>query len=195
KIVCKECGTRYSVIGFSHFCPCCGCNSEIDEFKEALKIEKRKIDTLEKIDKLYSDEYGKDSGASMTNSMLEDSFGNILAAFQSFAYELYMELGGKRTIKTKAFQNLERVDECFEELIAIKCCDLISDEEYQYINKIFQQRHLLEHRNGKVDQDYLNKSGDFTYNEKERIVIKKNDVYRFINIIEKLANGLLNYRK
>ena len=195
EIECKECGTRYSVIGFSHFCPCCGSNSEVDEFDEALKIEKRKIDSLEKIKKIYSDEYGKDVGASMINSMLEDSFGNVLAAFQSFAYEFYIKLGGKRNVKAKAFQNLERANECFEELLGIKYSDLISDEEYEYINKIFQQRHLLEHRNGKVDQDYLAKTGDFTYSEKERIVIKEKDVYKFLNIIEKLANNLLTYKK
>jgi len=58
------------------------------------------------------------------------------------------------------------------------------------ITTLFQRRHLLAHREGMVDQKYLDKSGDPGYTVGQRIVVKERDVMRMAQIIRKLVNGI-----
>ena len=54
----------------------------------------------------------------------------------------------------------------------------------------FQQRHLLAHREGIVDQDYITKSGDRSYAIGQKLVIKNQAINRLAELVEKLAHGL-----
>ena len=58
------------------------------------------------------------------------------------------------------------------------------------MNLYFQRRHLVEHNNGLVDQRYIDKSGDISYQVGQRIVVKEKDVNELLHIIEILATGL-----
>jgi hypothetical protein len=55
---------------------------------------------------------------------------------------------------------------------------------------MFQQRHLLSHTQGIVDEKYLAQSGDSTYKIGQRIVVRELDVRAAAAIIEKLARGM-----
>lgn len=58
------------------------------------------------------------------------------------------------------------------------------------MNLYFQRRHLVEHNNGLVDQRYIDKSGDISYQVGQRIVIKEKDINELLHIIEILVTGL-----
>ena len=54
----------------------------------------------------------------------------------------------------------------------------------------FQKRHILEHNGGLVDEKYLENSGDRTYNAGQRLIIRKPDILRVLEIIRKLGTGI-----
>ena len=58
------------------------------------------------------------------------------------------------------------------------------------LQRLFQQRHLLAHREGLVDADYLAKSGDATYAVGQRLIVREATVLRLTELIEKLVAGL-----
>jgi hypothetical protein len=60
-------------------------------------------------------------------------------------------------------------------------CDLL---------RLIQQRHLLAHSEGIVDQDYINKSGDKTYAVGQRLVIQETTVVRTAYLVSKLVEEL-----
>ena len=66
----------------------------------------------------------------------------------------------------------------------------MTKNELLILNKYFQQRHLLAHKNGIVDEEYLKKSGDNSYQVGQRIVVKPNNFQEFISLIRKLATGI-----
>ena len=70
--------------------------------------------------------------------------------------------------------------------------DWLSKSEMQEMRKFFQQRHLITHNNSMVDEQYIVKSGDISYTTGQRLVIKERDVLRLLEIIKKLAKGLMN---
>ena len=60
------------------------------------------------------------------------------------------------------------------------------------LKRAFQQRHLLAHTQGIVDQDYITHSGDTSHRVGQRLVIGESTVHHYLDIIEKLTTGLLD---
>jgi hypothetical protein len=58
------------------------------------------------------------------------------------------------------------------------------------LHRYFQQRHLLAHKDGLVDADYIQRSGDSSYIEGQRIVVKEEGVRQCLALVEELARGL-----
>lgn len=66
----------------------------------------------------------------------------------------------------------------------------VTGVEMQQLTMAFQQRHLLAHTQGVVDDDYIRKTGDIRYKSGQRLVVKREAVAEALNIIEKLTNGI-----
>jgi hypothetical protein len=55
----------------------------------------------------------------------------------------------------------------------------------------FQQRHLLAHQQGIVDQDYIERSGDTTYQVGQRLIIRDAAVSEFADLVEMLGKSVI----
>jgi hypothetical protein len=75
----------------------------------------------------------------------------------------YSKINPKEKVKFNAFQNLDAGGAYWKELYGKAYTDWISADEYHQLNVLFQQRHLLSHTDGIVDQKYIDKSGDTHY--------------------------------
>ncbi|TBU72476.1 hypothetical protein DNK06_20295 [Pseudomonas daroniae] len=60
----------------------------------------------------------------------------------------------------------------------------------EYLTKAFQQRHLLAHTQGVVDDDYIQETADIRYKSGQRLVIKREAVTEALNLVEQLTNGI-----
>lgn len=188
-ITCEECGTRYSVIGSAYFCPCCGHNSAISAFDESMDSIEKMIASLPEMKQMLTTSYGKDKAETMCRSLLENSIGDIVSAFQKFASCLYDKLTGE-TSRVNDFQMVDKGSQLFENATGRGYEEWLSDEELSEMKVLFQRRHLIEHNNGMVDQKYVDKSGDSSYAVGRRLVVKKNDALTLLAIIRKLGAGL-----
>lgn len=190
EICCENCGTHYSVIGSAYFCPCCGHNSAISAFSDSLNSERKMLDSVSEMRKLFSEKYDDDTADTMCRGLIESSLGDIVAAFQKFACSKYEEKGGT-VRRTNDFQIIEKGSELFKQCTGKGYDAWLSAAELSRINLLFQRRHLLEHNGGMIDQKYLDKSGDTSYVIGQRVVIKLSDAYELLGLIEKLSNGLM----
>lgn len=185
---CKKCNTRYAVIGSPFFCPCCGFYSLFD-FLEG--IEKR-IKDLPKI-KSKLIKWNKDIAEDYCRELIENSLVSIVTSFQKLASDKYVELNGKLD-GLNDFQNISKGSELFE-----KCGygydKWLNDKELKQLNRFIQQRHLLVHTQGFINENYIEKSGDNTYTIGQRLVIKETDVSRLLSIVKKLGKGLMSLKK
>ena len=65
-----------------------------------------------------------------------------------------------------------------------------SDPEMADLVRLFQQRHLVAHRDGIVDQEYIDKSSDSTYSVGQRLVVHEYAVSRLADVVAKLAGEI-----
>lgn len=189
EIQCPDCQTRYSVIGTAYFCPCCGHDVIEDIFDKSLDGILKMIESLPQMQELLSQTYGKDTAVSMCKSMLEGSLGDVLSAFQKFAEVRYKTITNK-TVRVNDFQIIEKGSKLFEEACGAGYSSWLTTNEIELLSFMFQKRHLYEHNGGIVDNTYIKKSGDSTFKQGQRMVIKESEVLTFIKIVKKLADGI-----
>ena len=68
--------------------------------------------------------------------------------------------------------------------------DYLAPAEIATLKRAFQQRHLLAHTQGIVDQNYIDRSGDTSHQLGERLVIRGAAVLNFLDVVEKLMEHL-----
>jgi len=192
-ITCEKCGTRYSVIGSAFFCPCCGHNSAKNCYEESLDTIKKMIDSLPEMENMLTALHGKDKAVTMCRSMLESSIGDTVSSFQKFAAVVYTEQSGVEA-RVNDFQIVEKGSNLFQKACGKGYDNWLSAEEMDTLNRFFQQRHLIEHNSAIVDQMYIDKTTDASYRVGQRLIIKDEDVLRFLSIVQKLGKGLLSIK-
>lgn len=189
EIQCSECHVKYSVIGAAYFCPCCGHNSIDQTFEDSLDSLEAMIGWLSELETSLSRSKGADVARAICQTMLENSLGDVVSAFQKFAEMNYRKISQK-PVRPNDFQNVERGDQLFLEACGTGYRSWLVDGERSYMNLMFQRRHVLEHNGGLVDEQYIRKSGDISYDIGQRLVVTEEHTKLLIEIIRKLAAGL-----
>lgn len=189
-ITCEKCGTRYSVIGSAYFCPCCGYNSASNVFDNSMDTITKMIQSLDDMKATLTAQFGRDTAETMCRSMLENSFGQVVSAFQKFAQCKFKELSGVEK-RVNDFQMVDKGSKYFRDETGSGYEAFLSPNEIDSMKLYFQRRHIIEHNTGIVDQQYIDKTGDTDYSVGQRIVVKTSEALELIAIIKKLASGLI----
>lgn len=191
KICCDECGTRYAVIGSAFYCPCCGNNSAKQTFFNTINKVNAKMTNLEKI-RITISGYSKDEASRTCASLIESSIPDLVVAMQRLCECVYPQIEGAKQVKKNVFQRLDEGNKLWEELVGKGYIDWIGPSDYELLKKCFQQRHVLQHKDGIVDFDYINKSGDCSYKEGQHLIIKKADIIIFANIVTNIGIQIIS---
>lgn len=190
KITCDTCGFRYAVIGSAFFCPRCGKNSAVQTFNNTIDKVKGNIKNIPTIYKTLLS-IDKDEATRACDSLRINSLFDLVVAFQRLCECIYKEAMPNVKIRKNVFQRLDDGSKLFKEALGKEYNDLISDSEYKLLIKCFQKRHCFQHNEGIVDEDYLKKSGDLTYNLGQHLNITETEVIKYLTIVEKLGNGII----
>lgn len=187
KITCERCSCRFAVIGAAFFCPSCGESAAEHVFRQSLSIFRRTIEALPDIRSLLPD---RDAAENTVRLLLEDGLENMVTAFQRYAEALYAWLPAAPKPRRNAFQSLSDGDALWRAATLNGYDAHLADAELASLGRYFQQRHLLAHCEGIVDESYVVRSGDFTYRIGQRIVVREQHALELLDLVGKLAAGL-----
>lgn len=190
KIQCDKCGARYAIVGAAFYCPCCGYNSAKLIFQNTIDKVKAKIENISFIKSEIS-KYNKDNAIVICNSLLESSMSDLVIALQKLCEAVYPTIKGAVKTKQNVFQRIDESDILWKNICGHGYSDWLSSNEYYLLVKFFQQRHVLQHNDGIVDQKYIDKSQDDSYQVGERLVINESDIKEFSDIVSKVGKEIL----
>lgn len=188
-IECKKCSTRYSVVGTAYFCPCCGFYAIEDIFNESLDSIIKMMSSIEEIKALLEQQYGIDKAETISRSMIESSLSDVISAFQKFAQSNFNTLTG-RSARPNDFQIVEKGSNLYREELDNGYEKWLNEEEIEYMKLMFQRRHIIEHNSGLIDEKYLDKTNDTSYKIGQRLIVRKDDIAKLVEVIRKLGDGL-----
>lgn len=187
KITCPACYCRYAVIGAAFFCPACGHNAADLMFHQALTNIRNTLDIMPQVRSSISD---RDVAQNTTRLLIENSLQNAVTAFQRYVESLYASLPASAPPRRNAFQNINEGSHLWHAVTGKHYSAYLGDSETASLTRLFQQRHLLAHTQGIIDEDYVFRTRDTTYQVGQRLVIREDTVRECLNIIEKLTAGM-----
>jgi hypothetical protein len=187
--VCEACSCRYSSLGAAFFCPACGHNSAASTFVQAVEGVRASVGSLDAIRDAVRSGAGEDAAMDTSRQILENGLVKLVASFQRLAEATFQSLPNASTIRVRKnlFQNLTEASTVWRTATGKGYEDLLSATELAAVSVFFQQRHLLAHREGLVDQDYIDKAQDLTYKIGQKLIIKDVAVLRLAELVERLA--------
>ena len=187
KIACSACKCRYAVIGAAYFCPSCGHNAADQVFAQTIAGITQSLEALNSVRITIRD---RDTAESVTRLVVENGLQNTVTAFQRCVEAMFSNIPSAPTARRNAFQNLAEGSQLWLAATGNAYRDHLSEDELNRLTRSFQQRHLLAHTQGIVDQDYLSKSSDTRYRLGQRIVVREPMVRDTLDLIERLVTGL-----
>ena len=188
KVSCPECSCKYAIVGSSHFCPQCG-NSDIAEMISQTPSRIRtSVDIVADLPSIVSD---NDTIGEQGESMIENGLEDSVSFFQNAAAVIYAKVTSSSQRNGNQFQNIELGSRKWQSAMNGNGFDTyLTNGELKKLEISFQQRHLIAHSNGIVDQKYIDNTKDDSYVVGQRIVVRKSTVIETVGLLEKLLKGM-----
>jgi hypothetical protein len=189
---CEQCACRYSSVGAAFFCPACGYNSAVSTFDNTVDTVLKTLNALPRIHQVLIEAADKDAAENSLRQLRENSLVKLVSAFQRFAEGLFDYLPNRSLFhpRTNVFQNLRDSSLLWRSAVGHGYEDLISPSEFADLERFFQQRHLLAHKDGVVDQVYIDRTGDNRYAVGQRLVVHDDAARQLAMLVSKVAGEL-----
>ncbi len=192
EFTCEVCNCRYASIGAAFFCPSCGHNSILDTFANSIETVKKTLEAIPAIRIALTDSIDKNVAEDSIRHICENGLVKIVSSFQRYTEACFLNLpnSGSFTVRRNLFQNLVESDSIWRGATGTGYTNLIDNDEYQMLSLYFQQRHVLSHLDGIVDQQYIDRSNDQRFDVGQRLIVTESNVAELATVIKKLASGL-----
>jgi hypothetical protein len=175
EVVCDGCTLRYAIYGVFGWCPDCGIHNSLQILKKNLELAAKELALADTLDK------------DMTDHLIGDSLKNVVSAFDGFGREICAKKGANIH-----FQNLLGARRRVQDTFAFDFAVALEPNDWAIACRAFQKRHLLAHKMGVVDEDYLKKVNDPEAILGRKISVTRGEVTATINIIEGLGRRLFD---
>jgi len=150
-VVCDSCTLRYAIYGAFGFCPDCGQHNSDQILNANLAVAEKLLDLAQ------------DAESEVAAKLAENTLEDAVSAFDGFGRETCAVYADKSSDAAKAqklsFQNIERAADQVSDLFSVNMRDGVSDDQWDFVLRCFQKRHVLAHKMGVIDDEYVRKTG------------------------------------
>ncbi|MEN6334144.1 MAG: hypothetical protein ABFE01_07765 [Phycisphaerales bacterium] len=191
KIACEQCGAHFAVVGSAFFCPKCGHSSAVRMFNDAMAKIEAKIEHLDRVVQAVA-QTDKDAAELTRRSMVESGVTDAVVAFQRLMEERYLaQPNVPQKLPQNVFQRLPDGSDLWKAIGCPAYNDVLSPTELARLKILFHRRHLLAHKEGIVDEQYIQRSGDTQYGVGQRVVVRPEHVIELVKLVRKLVSPYL----
>ncbi len=186
-MVCDVCTLRYMIYGVFGFCPDCGTHNSLQILKKNLELVEKTLAVAETLEPALAQHW-------ICNG-LED----CVSAFDGFGRETCRVFSPKSLNAVKAssisFQNIARARDRVLEQFAVDFAAVLSESEWVLVFRCFQRRHLLAHRMGVIDEEYIQTTGDRSAVVGRKCQVDSNQVRALVATVQRLGEKLFEALK
>ena len=175
EVVCNNCTLRFAIYGVFGWCPDCGIHNSVQILSKNFELASKELALAEAADKELADH------------LIGDALENVVSAFDGFGREISLRKG-----KEIRFQSLSGARRNVLEAFGFDFSDVLAPDDWEYISRMFQKRHLLSHKMGVIDDDYVQKANDPGATLGRKITITRDEVETSIRLVELLGKRLFD---
>jgi hypothetical protein len=184
-VACEACSLEYSVFGLFAVCPDCGQHNSKAILLKNLTLTRRQLELAATL-----------ADADFRRHIIEDALENCVSAFDGFAREScrVRRMVSADPIKAEniSFQNLTKADKRLRTLFGVQFESEVAPGDWAIASRCFMKRHVIAHRSGVVDQQYLDEANDSAAVVGRRISVEPSEVEALATAVERIAGTLLS---
>ncbi len=181
-VVCDHCTLVYAIYGAFAFCPDCGSHNSFIILGKNLEIAEKLL--------ALAGTQERDLAEHLTGDALE----NVVSAFDGFGREICRVAAPKAANPPDAqdvrFQNLGGARTRVQKLFGFDLMTCVSGQDWEFACRCFQKRHLLAHKMGVIDDDYVRATEDSAAVIGRKIQIRTEEVKRLVDVVRQLGGKL-----
>jgi len=127
----------------------------------------------------------------LRQQLIGDALENAVAAFDGFGRESCRVWSAKATDISKAaglsFHNLAGAQQKVRDFFGFDIASCIHSEQWNFVCRCFQKRHLLAHSMGVVDEDYIRKTNNPQAIKGRKVSIQIDEVRNLVKVLVNLG--------
>jgi len=177
KVHCSNCTLEYTIYGTFGYCPDCGVHN-------SQQIVNTNFDLVLKILDLASKADGD-----VKTKLIENSLEDAVSAFDGFGREHCSDIYHKI-----AFQNIGAAKDKLLKEHGLDISARLDANQWNFVSEQFQKRHLLAHKMGVIDEEFIVKTGKDQSLIGRKVSITENDVRLLVShlkvVVENIFSGV-----
>ena len=182
EVVCSKCTLRYAVYGVFAFCPDCGLHNSLQILSKNLELVVKMLDMA-----VTAEE-------EVATHLIENALEDCVSAFDGFGREICRVHANRSVDPIKAekvsFQNLDAANRNLSQLFSIDLAAELGGDDWIAAVRGFQKRHLLAHKMGVVDEEYVRKAADEEAVVGRKVTVGAEEVNELVAILDQLAQSV-----
>jgi Zn finger protein HypA/HybF involved in hydrogenase expression len=183
---CRRCKNRFDILGQYGCCPVCGARNSLD-------VLTSQLDTLqaqfESANNAVTDRHDRAVEWEKMTKCISD-FEAMARDIQGQLARLPMTPRRRKDVEKISYQQIVKADEMMRSYFGIELLKDFGSSEKDFLNKMFNRRHILTHNAGRVDQEYLDRTSDSGVRLHEKIAVRSREIARLILLLKKIAANL-----
>src|SRR3990172_4026373 len=145
-LTCDNCKLEFAIYGVFSRCPDCNELNAFSIFKKSLEVSQKQFWLFQ--------QFPNDEAVTQTN--LKFIIGNVISAFDGLGKELRKQFSSKFPERPRnLFQNIDELVKVFFDSYSVDLKTVVKD--FEFIQLMFQVRHIFELNMGVVDNDFIKK--------------------------------------
>ncbi len=182
-VECQNCTLVYSVYGVFAYCPDCGQHNSLQILGKGLDVVVKMLDMACSAD------------AEVAATLVQNGLEDCVSAFDGFGRELCKIHSSKAKDQARAeairFQNIAGARTSIAEQFGIDLAQGLHDDEWSLAARCFQKRHLLAHKMGVIDKEYVQRAGDPSAVVGRKISVTPDEVRELTATLRQVASLLV----
>jgi hypothetical protein len=173
EVACDNCTLRYAIYGVFGWCPDCGVHNSLQILIKNLELARKELSLAATVD------------PELANHLIGDALENAVSAFDGFGRQLC-----ERKATEIRFQNLASARRKVQDAFGFDFADALRTDEWETACRAFQKRHLLAHKMGVIDDDYIQKANDASAVSGRKLALNRREVETYVQILESMGRRL-----
>jgi hypothetical protein len=191
-IKCDACGNHQAVYGASAFCYVCGPRDAAATVIEELAAQRQAL-ALE--DHLGQEQREEARGLGVFDGLAADAVKSAVTEFEVYAREEFSQRVPNAEAAAKAaggnvFQRLQDTSDLFAQHAGFALSSLVAADVWSRLLRTFEQRHVLTHNGGRVDQRFLDRVPGTGVAVGQRLIVSRSDAEKALNDLELLITTI-----
>lgn len=181
-VICDHCTLHYMIYGVFGYCPDCGVHNSLQILMKNLELVQKVL------------AFAEEQEPAVAETLVANALEDCVSTFDGFGRETCRIFSNKSLEPTKAislsFQNIERAQKRVLVQFGVDLATPLTADQWSTLARGFQKRHLLAHKMGVVDTEYVDTTNDGSAVVGRKVQVRATEILEVVDALKLIGRYL-----